>query len=146
MPPALPYGPLPALLAAASELPGGIQAVFAKAVLGELPEDYVTLAAAAAVVLFTFLSLQLISWRPRTGWVWLPGGGGGAAIGLCILAIAPHAFLPSSLLFLCAVSTSELFTLSEHAHGAHAIDPLCGAPLERSRAGCRRGSSPRSPR
>ena len=124
-------GNLPALFTVVSEAPTTrLRDVFYRAAMVELPGDCTTLGAALAVVVLTFLSLQLMSWRPRTGWVWLPGGGGGAAIGLCILAIAPRAFLPSSLLFLCAVSTSELFTLSEQSSGDHAIDPNC-APLLR---------------
>ena len=100
-----------------------------KAVWAELPDDQITLAAAVMVALLTFCALQLTEWRPRSGWVWLPGGGGGAALGLFAIAIAPQAVLPSGLCFWCAVSASELFTLSEHAAERHAIDPRTGMPI-----------------
>jgi hypothetical protein len=100
-----------------------------RAVLGELPEDLPTMAAALAVIALTFGALQLTEWRPRSGWVWLPGGGGGAALGLACLAIAPRAVVPSGMAFWCAVSASELFTLTEQPANLVVVDPLTGAPF-----------------
>ena len=78
----------------ALDSPVAAMEVLGKAALAELPEDLNTLSAGLVVVVLTFFALQLTPWRPRSGWVWLPGGGGGAAIGLFILSIAPRAFLP----------------------------------------------------
>ena len=135
-PPAPPagIGPFLSVITASVDSPSTAMDVMWRAARAELPDDLYTLAAATLVVMLTFCALQLTSWRPRSGWVWLPGGGGGAAIGLLILAIAPRAFLPSSLLFLCAVSASELFTISEHADAQFAVDASCGGLRLRSAA------------
>ena len=89
--------------------PGGVLAVVSRFVCAELPSDGTTLGAALLVSLLTFVALQLTEWQPRSGWVWLPGGGAGASIGLFALAASPRAVLPASLLlFLCMVSAFEV--------------------------------------
>ena len=73
------------------------------AVLYHTPNELGTLLASFLVALCTYCALQLTDWRPRSSWVWLPGGGGGAALGLFALSAAPQPVLLTGLCFWCAV-------------------------------------------